>query len=142
MRLPQWITAAIGRRWFRRLVRNPIPDFVSEVSADTFPIPLLCGGRDLVVRFRFAPPFERNVQFWGWKEWKSRIFQRMLAHGLAQMADIDTGRLYARESADGRLVAWMAFDKMESKACVGIFGRRTIKSLNDTFKSVLGDRAA
>jgi hypothetical protein len=94
MQTPHSCAAAIGRYWFRRIVRNPIPDSVPEVSAQIFHIPLIRSKHDLLVRFNFNPPFERDVQFWGWKEWKKGLFvERTIICGFAQMADVSIGRL-------------------------------------------------
>ena len=81
MNIPNPLAAAIGQRWFRRIVRNPLPELVFDISARIFPVPVLCSERDLVVRFRFQPPFERDVQFWGWQEWKKGMFIERTIYG-------------------------------------------------------------
>src|SRR5689334_4808621 len=112
MQTPSSLSAAIGRYWFRRIVRNPVPDSVSESSAQMFPIPLIRSKQDLLVRFSFSPPFERDVQCWGWKEWKNgMLIERTLIYGFAEMAGVTTGRLYSLEAINGKVPEWMVFDK-------------------------------
>jgi hypothetical protein len=143
MQTPNSWAASIGRYWFRRLVRNPIPDSVAELSALIFPIPLIRSKEDFLVRFNFNPPFERDVQFWGWKEWKKGMFvERTIICGFAQMADVSIGRLYSLEPVKGKVPEWMAFDKSNNIGCFGFLGRKTMSGVNDTIKSALGDRAA
>jgi len=143
MRVPSFFSEAIARYWFRRIVRDPIPDNVCGLSAVIFPVPVIRRGNSLLVKFRFRPPFERDVQFWGWREWKKGLFvERTIVYGFARTAGIKVGRLYSLEPLKGETPEWMAFDESENIGCFGYLGRKSMSDVHNTVKTVLGDRAA
>ena len=102
---------------FQRAIRGEIPDYVSDVCAVEYPIPLIRPGTWPLVAFSYREPFERDVLLTGWQDYTS---QRGVAHVVGVCATHGTGlrpgRVYTRWLPGEQTRVWLVLDASGSRA--------------------------
>ena len=115
------IAGSIGRRIFQRAIRGEVPDYVSDIRAVEYPIPIIRSGVWPLVVFSYQVPFERDVLVTGWDDYTKRS-PSVIVVAQADVADVRPGRVYTRLLPDEQTRVWLILDASGARGCFYLTG--------------------
>jgi hypothetical protein len=120
-RLKKSIAGSIGRRMFRRAIRETIPDYVHGIQAVEYPIPFFRSDEWPLVSFSCREPFERDLLVTGWDDYTKQTAVAVVVC-MAHRTGVHPGRVYTRWLPGEQTRVWLILDESQSHACFYMTG--------------------